>query len=217
MLPNRSNRYPPWPPRSLLDPTSLSLSLLIPVGINLYTTTYSLAAITAFMLVCFLVLQHLLHHHNSLNKIFIDYLVVSVLAGAMFCGCITDSIGVYSLVVVFTVGLFVPPAPGPLSQTILHRMEGFVHEIMLAFYFASNSVKADFSKGIFYAGPLVASPGFIANVVSFMIVRSVIFNMPLRDSAAHRVLLINTKGVLPFIILNVGLETMVSNHNKIML
>ena len=140
--------------------------------------------------------------------------MVSVLTGTMFYGCITDSIGVYSLVVAFTVGLFIPP--GSLSQTILHRMEGFVSEIMLAFYFASTSVKADFSKGIFYAGPLVASTGFIANVVSFMIARSVIFNMPLRDGATHGVL-INTKGVLPFIILNVGLETMVSNPNKIML
>ena len=211
MQPNWSNRYPSWPTRSLLDLSSLSL--LIPVGINLYTTPYSLAVVTMFMLVCFLVLQPLLHHHNPLNKIFSDYLVVFVLASAMFYGCITDSIGVYSLVVAFIVGLFIPP--GPLSQTILHRMEGFVSEIMLAFYFASTSVKANFSKGIFYVGPLVASTGFIANVVSFMIARSVIFNMPLLDGAAHEVL-INTNGVLLFIILNVGLEPMVSSPNKIM-
>ena len=40
--------------------------------------------------------------------------------------------------------------------------------------------------------------------------------MPLCDGATHGVL-INTKGVLPFIIPNIGLETMVSNPNKIML
>ena len=54
----------------------------------------------------------------------------------MFYGCITDSIGVHSLVDAFTVGLRVPL--GPLSQIVLHKIEGFMSEIMLPIYFTST-------------------------------------------------------------------------------
>ena len=54
----------------------------------------------------------------------------------MFYGCITDSIGVHSLVDALTVGLLVPV--GPLSQIVLHKMEGFMSKIMLPVYFTST-------------------------------------------------------------------------------
>ena len=86
------------------------------------------------MLVCFLVPQPLLHRHNPSNKN--DYLLVFVLVDTMFYGCITDSIGVHSLVDAFIVGLLVPL--GPLSQIVLHKMEGFMSKIMLPVYFTST-------------------------------------------------------------------------------
>lgn len=182
------------------------ITVLIPVALNINTAPHKVGAVSVFLLLCYLVLR-LCPSKKNLR----DYHLVSVLVGVMLSGCLTDSLGLPALVGGFSLGLLIPH--GPLNQAFSAKMEAFVINIMIPIYLASTGFKAAFStEGIFYAVVLGAS-AVIANVIGFMVAGSVFLKMPLRDGVACGIIL-QTKGMLGFVIINVGLEYKVSRPNK---
>ncbi|XP_058083407.1 cation/H(+) antiporter 19-like [Magnolia sinica] len=147
-------------------------------------------------------------HGEPVKEIFVCITLSIVLAA----GFVTDIIGIHALFGAFIVGLVVPK-DGPFSGVLIEKVEDLVSGLLLPLYFVSSGLKTDIStiRGGQSWGLLVLVIGTacIGKIGGTMVV-SLIFKMPLNESAALGFLM-NTKGLVELIVLNIGRDKHVLN------
>ncbi|KAG9445137.1 hypothetical protein H6P81_016477 [Aristolochia fimbriata] len=134
------------------------------------------------------------------------------LAGVLVSGFLTDLIGVHAIFGAFVFGLTVPDR-GEFAGRLIERVEDFVSVLLLPLYFASSGLKTDVAKirgaqswGLL--GLVIATACFGKIVGTFAV--AVMNRMPIREAVALGFLM-NTKGLVELIVLNIGKERKVLN------
>ncbi|ESQ52396.1 hypothetical protein EUTSA_v10016301mg [Eutrema salsugineum] len=135
------------------------------------------------------------------------------LAGVMVSGFITDLIGLHSIFGAFVFGLIIPKS-GCFSQRLVERIEDFVAGLLLPLYFASSGLKTDVNKirgaeswGIL---ALVISTACAGKIIGTFVM-AMMCAIPARESLTLG-LLMNTKGLVELVVLNIGREKKVLNE-----
>ncbi|GLT79233.1 hypothetical protein SLA2020_507270 [Shorea laevis] len=134
------------------------------------------------------------------------------LAAVMVSGFITDLIGIHSIFGAFVFGLIIPKG-GEFAERLIERIEDFVSGLLLPLYFASSGLKTDVTKikgakswGLLVLVITTACAGKILGTFAV----ALMFMMPVRESLTLG-LLMNTKGLVELIVLNIGKEKEVLN------
>ncbi|XP_022972726.1 cation/H(+) antiporter 20-like [Cucurbita maxima] len=139
--------------------------------------------------------------------------VCLTLIGVLVCGFVTDLIGIHSIFGGFVFGLTVAKE-GRFAERLIERIEDFVSGLLLPLYFASSGLKTNVTK--INGGK---SWGLLALVISTACAGKILatfaaamaFFMPAREAMALG-LLMNTKGLVELIVLNIGKEKKVLNE-----
>ncbi|KAI3961969.1 hypothetical protein MKW92_013701 [Papaver armeniacum] len=133
------------------------------------------------------------------------------LAGVMLSGFATDLIGIHSIFGAFIFGLTIPK--GEFAGKLIKRTEDFVTGLLLPLYFASSGLKTDVTKmhgmeswGLLVLVTTTACAGKIVGT-SFVAMMN---KIPVREAMTLGFLM-NTKGLVELIVLNIGKEKKVLN------
>ncbi|KAI5655682.1 hypothetical protein M9H77_32869 [Catharanthus roseus] len=133
-----------------------------------------------------------------------DFNICLVLTGVMISGFITDAIGTHSVFGAFVFGLAIPN--GPLGVTLIERLEDFVSGLLLPLFFAISGLKTEIQSikgpktwGVVFVVTVLACAGKVAGTLLV----SMYYRMPFFEGLTLG-LLMNTKGLVEMIILNVG-------------
>lgn len=141
------------------------------------------------------------------NEVLDEMFICLTLAGVMLSGFMTDLIGIHSIFGAFVFGLTIPRG-GEFASRVTKRIEDFVSNLMLPLYFASSGLKTDVGKlqGVVEWGILLLVIGMacVGKILGTFVV-AVICTMPVRESLTLGVLM-NTKGLVELIVLNIGKE-----------
>ncbi|KAL7595230.1 cation/H(+) antiporter 17 [Lactuca sativa] len=143
----------------------------------------------------------------------VDELYVCVtLGGVLAASFVTDAIGIHALFGAFVVGVLIPKE-GAFAVALVEKVEDLVSGLFLPLYFASSGLKTNMGsiKGARSWGLLVlviftACFGKIAGSVGV----SLLCRIPWMDALAIG-LLMNTKGLVEIIVLNIGKDRGVLN------
>ncbi|KAJ9694675.1 hypothetical protein PVL29_010242 [Vitis rotundifolia] len=134
------------------------------------------------------------------------------LAGVMVSGFMTDLIGIHSIFGAFVFGLTIPKGGG-FAERLIERIEDFVTGLLLPLYFASSGLKTNVAKirGLEAWGllVLVITTACAGKIVGTFVV-AMMCMIPARESLTLGVLM-NTKGLVELIVLNIGKEKKVLN------
>lgn len=133
--------------------------------------------------------------------------VTVILAGVMFAGFMTDLIGIHSIFGAFVLGLIVPKSRG-FPAKLITKIEDFVSGLLLPLYFASTGLKTDISKiqgGKEWGLLVVVISTACAGKILGTFAAALLCTIPMRESLALGVLM-NTKGLVELIVLNIGRE-----------
>ncbi|KAH7515094.1 hypothetical protein FEM48_Zijuj11G0159700 [Ziziphus jujuba var. spinosa] len=146
--------------------------------------------------------------HDAVDEAYICL----TLAGVMVSGFMTDVIGIHSIFGAFVFGLTIPK-DGEFTERLMERIEDFVSGLLLPLYFASSGLKTDVAKIIGAKSwgllGLVISTACAGKILGTFVV-AVMFMIPVRESLTLG-LLMNTKGLVELIVLNIGREKKVLN------
>ncbi|CAN1135306.1 Cation/H(+) antiporter 20 [Linum perenne] len=129
------------------------------------------------------------------------------LAGVMVSGFVTDLIGIHSIFGAFVFGLTIPKG-GAFAERLMERIEDFVSGLLLPLYFASSglktnvaSIKGGRSWGLLALVITTACAGKILGTFAV----ALMFLIPAREALTLGFLM-NTKGLVELIVLNIGKE-----------
>ncbi|XP_059662258.1 cation/H(+) antiporter 18-like [Cornus florida] len=138
--------------------------------------------------------------------------VCATLAAVLAAGFVTDSIGIHALFGAFVVGILVPKE-GPLAGALVEKVEDLVSGLFLPLYFVSSGLKTNVAsiQGLQSWGLLVlvictACAGKILGTIAV----SLCCRLPFREALALGFLM-NTKGLVELIVLNIGKDRGVLN------
>ncbi|MCL7022631.1 hypothetical protein MKW94_021301 [Papaver nudicaule] len=134
------------------------------------------------------------------------------LAGVLISGFMTDLIGIHAIFGAFVFGLAIPKE-GVFAGRLIERIEDFVSGLLLPLYFASSGLKTDVAKirgaaswGLLALVIAVACAGKIFGTFAVAMMNKI----PVREALTLG-LLMNTKGLVELIVLNIGKEKKVLN------
>ncbi|KAF9599099.1 hypothetical protein IFM89_033706 [Coptis chinensis] len=134
------------------------------------------------------------------------------LAGVLISGFVTDLIGIHAIFGAFVFGLTIPKE-GEFAGKLIERIEDFVSGLLLPLYFASSGLKTDVAKiqGLEAWGllALVIFTACAGKILGTFVV-ALLHKIPPRESLTLG-LLMNTKGLVELIVLNIGKEKKVLN------
>ncbi|KAK2664201.1 hypothetical protein Ddye_002775 [Dipteronia dyeriana] len=145
---------------------------------------------------------------EPVKELYVCASLVIVLAA----GFVTDAIGIHALFGAFVIGVLVPKE-GPFGAALVEKIEDLVSGLFLPLYFVSSGLKTNVAtiKGAQSWGFLVL---VIATACFGKIVGTVGVSMsckvPFRESLALGFLM-NTKGLVELIVLNIGKDRKVLN------
>ncbi|EOA23494.1 hypothetical protein CARUB_v10016685mg [Capsella rubella] len=146
------------------------------------------------------------------NDVVRESYVCLTLAGVMVSGFATDFIGIHSIFGAFVFGLCIPK-DGEFGQRLIERIEDFVSGLLLPLYFATSGLKTDVAKikgaeswGMLGLVVVTACAGKIAGTFAV----AVMVKVPAREALTLGFLM-NTKGLVELIVLNIGKEKKVLN------
>ncbi|KAI3987632.1 hypothetical protein MKX01_007098 [Papaver californicum] len=133
-----------------------------------------------------------------------DFYICLILTGVMVCGFITDSIGTHSIFGAFVFGLVIPN--GQLGTILIEKLEDFVSGLLLPLFFAISGLRTNVSSmkspkewGMLLLVIILCS---LAKIFGTFLI-ALFYQMPFREGIALG-LLMNTKGLIEMIVLNVG-------------
>ncbi|KAF8725672.1 hypothetical protein HU200_020215 [Digitaria exilis] len=139
--------------------------------------------------------------------------VAVTLAGVLASGFVTDLIGIHSIFGAFVFGLTVPKE-GAFAGRVTARVEDLVSELLLPLYFASSGLKTDVAAirggeawGMLALVIATACVGKIAGTFGV----AMACGMEVREAIVLGVVM-NTKGLVELIVLNIGRERKVLNE-----
>lgn len=168
-----------------------------------------------FIIVCIFVVRPIISwmvRRTPEGETFSEFYICIILTGVMISGFVTDAIGTHSVFGAFVFGLVIPN--GQLGITLIEKLEDFVSGLLLPLFFAISGLKTDVTKingaltwGALFLVIVLACAGKIAGTL----VVAMFYQMPLREGVVLG-LLMNTKGLIEMIVLNVGKDQHVLNH-----
>ncbi|XP_020225486.1 cation/H(+) antiporter 15 [Cajanus cajan] len=145
---------------------------------------------------------------------FSEFYISLILAGVMISGFITDALGTHSVFGAFVFGLSIPN--GPLSFTLVEKLEDFVSGLLLPLFFAISGLKTNLGliQGTYTWAVLllVIFLACIGKIVGTILV-ALFYQMPMHEGAALG-LLMNTKGLVEMVVLNVGKDQKVFDEES---
>ncbi|KAI3447675.1 hypothetical protein Pfo_004340 [Paulownia fortunei] len=146
--------------------------------------------------------------HDTVDEAYICL----TLGGVLVAGLVTDLIGIHAIFGAFVFGLTIPKG-GDFAGRLMERIEDFVSCLLLPLYFASSGLKTDVAKikggqawGLLV---LVISAACAGKIIGTFAV-AMLCMIPARESITLGVLM-NTKGLVELIVLNIGKEKKVLN------
>ncbi|CAH2080216.1 unnamed protein product [Thlaspi arvense] len=138
--------------------------------------------------------------------------ICATLAGVLVCGFITDAIGIHSMFGAFVVGVLIPKE-GPFAGALVEKVEDLVSGLFLPLYFVASGLKTNVatiqgaqSWGLLVLVTVTACFGKIVGTLGV----SLAFKIPMREALALGFLM-NTKGLVELIVLNIGKDRKVLN------
>lgn len=173
----------------------------------------------AFVLVCIFAVRPVFKwmvqrcpEGEPVDELYVCATLVAVLAA----GFVTDTIGIHALFGAFVLGIIVPKE-GPFAGALVEKVEDLVSSLFLPLYFVSSGLKTDVTtiRGAQSWGllVLVISTACSGKVIGTIVV-SLFCKIPLQEALALGFLM-NTKGLVELIVLNIGKDRGVSNCNYI--
>ncbi|XP_042390957.1 cation/H(+) antiporter 19-like [Zingiber officinale] len=148
------------------------------------------------------------HNEGSIKESYICATLVIVLAA----GFTTDAIGIHALFGAFVIGVVVPK-DGPFAGVLIEKIEDLVSSLFLPLYFVSSGLKtnvASISGARSWAlCALVIINACLGKIIG-TIVASLISKVPVREAVTLGFLM-NTKGLVELIVLNIGRDRKVLN------
>lgn len=171
------------------------------------TSLWVILSSTAFVVVCIFLVRPCIMwmiRRTPEGEPFSDFYICLILTGVMISGFITDAIGTHSVFGAFVFGLIIPN--GPLGVTLIEKLEDFVSGLLLPLFFAISGLKTDIRQigGLkvwfnLMAVIILACAGKVLGTAGV----SLLYKMPFREGVTLG-LLMNTKGLVEMIVLNVG-------------
>ncbi|KAH9575317.1 hypothetical protein CY35_01G105800 [Sphagnum magellanicum] len=150
--------------------------------------------------------------HSTNNDPVKELYICITLAGVLVAGFCTDAIGIHSIFGAFLFGLIIPKE-GPFSGILVEKLEDFVSILMLPLYFALSGLNTNIgsihsaqSGGLLVLVIVVACFGKITGTFLAAIASKLMFR-----KAITLGILMNTKGLVELIVLNIGKERGVLN------
>jgi len=150
--------------------------------------------------------------HSTNNDPVKELYICITLAGVLVAGFCTDAIGIHSICGAFLFGLIIPKE-GPFSGILVEKLEDFVSILMLPLYFALSGLNTNIgsihsaqSGGLLVLVIVVACFGKITGTFLAAIASKLMFR-----KAITLGILMNTKGLVELIVLNIGKERGVLN------
>ncbi|XP_038878014.1 cation/H(+) antiporter 18-like [Benincasa hispida] len=138
--------------------------------------------------------------------------ICTTLAIVLAAGFFTDFIGIHAMFGAFVVGVLVPK-DGPLVGALVEKIEDLVSALFLPLYFVSSGLKTNVatiqgaqSWGLLVLVIVTACSGKILG--TFLV--SLLCKVPVREALALGFLM-NTKGLVELIVLNIGKDRKVLN------
>ncbi|KAJ4977367.1 hypothetical protein NE237_002473 [Protea cynaroides] len=139
---------------------------------------------------------------------FNEFYISLILTGVMVCGFITDTIGTHSIFGAFVFGLVIPN--GPLGTVLIEKLEDFVSGLLLPLFFAISGLRTKIGEiegeqwGYAIFTMILASGGKVAGTLLICLY----YKMQISEGLTLG-LLMNTKGLIEMIVLNVGRDQQV--------
>ncbi|CAK9137023.1 unnamed protein product [Ilex paraguariensis] len=138
--------------------------------------------------------------------------VCATLASVLAAGFVTDAIGIHALFGAFVLGVLVPKE-GPFAGALVEKVEDIVSGLFLPLYFVSSGLKTNVASihGLQSWGllVLVIFTACFGKMVGTIVV-SCLCKVPFREALALGFLM-NTKGLVELIVLNIGKDRGVLN------
>jgi Kef-type K+ transport system membrane component KefB len=138
--------------------------------------------------------------------------ICATLSIVLAAGFVTDTIGIHALFGAFMVGIVVPK-DGPFAGVLIEKVEDLISGLFLPLYFVSSGLKTNVAtiKGAKSWGLLVL---VIANAclgkIGGTVITSLLVKIPVREAITLGFLM-NTKGLVELIVLNIGRDRKVLN------
>lgn len=170
---------------------------------------------SVFVLFCFFTLPpafRWMSYRCSKGEPVRELYICATLSTVLAAGFITDLIGIHALFGAFVVGVLVPK-DGPLAGALVEKVEDLVSSLFLPLYFVSSGLKTNIttiqgaqSWGLLILVIFTACFGKILGTI----LMALFCKMPLQESLALGFLM-NTKGLVELIVLNIGKDRKVLN------
>ncbi|XP_051137006.1 cation/H(+) antiporter 15-like [Andrographis paniculata] len=170
-------------------------------------SVWVLLSSVAFVLFCIFVLRPFISWsagRTPEGESISEFYICLILTGVMVCGFITDAIGTHSVFGAFVFGLIIPN--GPLGVILIERLEDFVSGLLLPLFFAISGLKTNLASitgvSTWAVLALVTALACMGKIVGTLLV--CLYNkMPFYEGLTLGVLM-NAKGLVEMIVLNVG-------------
>ena len=137
--------------------------------------------------------------------------ICATLAAVLAAGFVTDAIGIHAMFGAFMVGVLFPKE-GPFACALVEKVEDLVSGLFLPLYFVSSGLKTNVAtiQGLQSWGllALVIFTACFGKIVGTVVV-SLSCKVPLREALALGFLM-NTKGLVELIVLNIGKDRKVN-------
>ncbi|CAN6351480.1 unnamed protein product [Urochloa humidicola] len=138
--------------------------------------------------------------------------ICATLAMVLAAGFATDTIGIHALFGAFIVGIIVPKE-GPFAGVLLEKVEDLISGLFLPLYFVSSGLKTDVMTirgGKSWALLVLVVATACVGKIGGTLAASLLMRVPLREALTLGFLM-NTKGLVELIVLNIGKDRHVLN------
>jgi Kef-type K+ transport system membrane component KefB len=138
--------------------------------------------------------------------------ICATLAIVLAAGFATDAIGIHALFGAFIVGIIVPK-DGPFAGVLLEKVEDLISGLFLPLYFVSSGLKTNvmtIKGGDSWALLVLVVATACIGKIGGTVIASLIVRVPFREALTLGFLM-NTKGLVELIVLNIGKDRHVLN------
>jgi Kef-type K+ transport system membrane component KefB len=174
-----------------------------------FSSLWVLLSSTAFVGFCIFVVRPAISwmiHRTPEGETISELYISLILTGVMISGFITGAMGTHSVFGAFVFGLIIPN--GPIGVTLIEKLEDFVSGLLLPLFFSISGLRTNISAikgprtwGFLLLVNLLACAGKVTGTLLI----SVFYQMPVREGITLGFLM-NTKGLIELIVLNVGMD-----------
>ncbi|XP_030954103.1 cation/H(+) antiporter 18-like [Quercus lobata] len=138
--------------------------------------------------------------------------ICATLAVVLAAGLVTDAIGIHAMFGAFVIGVLIPK-DGPFAGTLVEKVEDLVSGLFLPLYFVSSGLRTNIAtiQGLQSWGllVLVIFTACFGKIFGTLLV-TLLCKAPLREALTLGFLM-NTKGLVELIVLNIGKDRKVLN------